>query len=74
MAVTVLYVPESLQGGDRLRVVWLKRIYQGGTQDKMSMCHLPRVVYHQVYNVYWERTYVTYITKYTRDSKKKNTW
>ena len=27
--------------------------YGGGTQDKeMSKGHLPRVVYHQVYNVY----------------------
>ena len=28
----------------------------GGTQDnKMSRCHLPRVVYHQVFNVYKEK-------------------
>ena len=45
-------------------VGWLKRIslldhclvfLGGGTQDKkMSKGHLPRVVYHQVYNVYFE--------------------
>jgi len=42
---------------DRLRVGGLKRIssftHHGSTHDKrMSRCHLPRVVYLQVYNVY----------------------
>ena len=31
--------------------------YGGGTQDKkMSKGHLPRVVYHQVYNVFYDNT------------------
>jgi len=41
LALTVLYVQYSLV------------VDGGGTQDKkMSKGHLPRVVYHQVYNVY----------------------
>ena len=44
---------------DRLRVGWMDHclvFLGGGTQvRKMSAGHLPRVVYHQVYNVYSDR-------------------
>ena len=40
----------SLFSLDKSRVGWLKR---GGIQDKkMSKSYLPRVVYHQVYNIH----------------------
>ena len=46
-------IERGLTGVDRLRVGWLAETDRGRTQDrKISKGYLPRLVYHQVYNVY----------------------